>query len=284
MQKWTPGLALGGGGSCWRKLPAWRRTLSKTGTHGERGSDFKRGALPLAQGSESTEPAPGPRALSGLGLAQAGQLVAEEPRLLRPPWRSPLHSSGGLRSRGTPEALCQSRCPQSPGGDTGGSGLASVCPSNKPHLHTVCCLRLGRRGGRWLWCGQCPRLSPGRVGGLVSPVIIADDPQPSYQLSLMRETRVPSLDQEDSPVWGHGNPLQYSWLENPMDRGAWRATVQGSQSRTRVNRSTQQALGRSESCSGGSHWTPDSADGRSKAQRLCGYSGVTQLVRGGPGT
>ena len=26
---------------------------------------------------------------------------------------------------------------------------------------------------------------------------------------------------------GHGNPLQYSWLENPMDRGAWRATVHG---------------------------------------------------------
>ena len=24
---------------------------------------------------------------------------------------------------------------------------------------------------------------------------------------------------------GHGNPLQYSCLENPMDRGAWRATV-----------------------------------------------------------
>ena len=26
---------------------------------------------------------------------------------------------------------------------------------------------------------------------------------------------------------GHGNPLQYSWLENPMDRGAWQATVHG---------------------------------------------------------
>ena len=26
---------------------------------------------------------------------------------------------------------------------------------------------------------------------------------------------------------GHGNPLQYSFLENPMDRGAWRATVHG---------------------------------------------------------
>ena len=24
-----------------------------------------------------------------------------------------------------------------------------------------------------------------------------------------------------SPGGGHGNPLQDSWLENPMDRGAW---------------------------------------------------------------
>ena len=30
-----------------------------------------------------------------------------------------------------------------------------------------------------------------------------------------------------SPGGGHGNPLQYSCLENPMDRGAWRATVYG---------------------------------------------------------
>ena len=27
------------------------------------------------------------------------------------------------------------------------------------------------------------------------------------------------------PGGGHGNPLQYSCLENPMDRGAWWATV-----------------------------------------------------------
>ena len=26
---------------------------------------------------------------------------------------------------------------------------------------------------------------------------------------------------------GHGNPLQYSCLENPMDKGAWRASVDG---------------------------------------------------------
>ena len=30
-----------------------------------------------------------------------------------------------------------------------------------------------------------------------------------------------------NPGGGHGNPLQYSCLENPMDRGAWRATVHG---------------------------------------------------------
>ena len=30
-----------------------------------------------------------------------------------------------------------------------------------------------------------------------------------------------------SPGEGNGNPLQYFWPENPMDRGAWRATVPG---------------------------------------------------------
>ena len=34
---------------------------------------------------------------------------------------------------------------------------------------------------------------------------------------------------------GNGNPLQYSCLENPMDRGAWRATVHGvAKSQTRL--------------------------------------------------
>ena len=30
-----------------------------------------------------------------------------------------------------------------------------------------------------------------------------------------------------SPGGGTGNPLQYSFLENSMDRGAWQATVHG---------------------------------------------------------
>ena len=29
------------------------------------------------------------------------------------------------------------------------------------------------------------------------------------------------------PTKGNGNPLQYSLLENPMDREAWQATVHG---------------------------------------------------------
>ena len=36
---------------------------------------------------------------------------------------------------------------------------------------------------------------------------------------------IPGL--ERSPGEGNGNPLQYSCLENPMERGNWRATVHG---------------------------------------------------------
>ena len=43
----------------------------------------------------------------------------------------------------------------------------------------------------------------------------------------MRETQVQSLGLEDSPGGGHGNPLQYSCLENSTDRRTWRATVLG---------------------------------------------------------
>ena len=39
-----------------------------------------------------------------------------------------------------------------------------------------------------------------------------------------------------SPREGNGNPLQYSCLENPMDRGAWEATVHGvTKSRTQLS-------------------------------------------------
>ena len=39
-----------------------------------------------------------------------------------------------------------------------------------------------------------------------------------------------------SPREGNGNPLQYSCLENSMDRGAWRATVHGvTENRTQLS-------------------------------------------------
>ena len=54
---------------------------------------------------------------------------------------------------------------------------------------------------------------------------------------------VQSLGQEDAPGGGHGNPLQYSCLENPMDRGAWWATVHRvAQSQTWLKRLSSHAL------------------------------------------
>ena len=46
-------------------------------------------------------------------------------------------------------------------------------------------------------------------------------------LPAMWETQVQSLGREDPFGEGNGNPLQYSFLENSMERGAWRATVPG---------------------------------------------------------
>ena len=52
----------------------------------------------------------------------------------------------------------------------------------------------------------------------------------------MQETEVRSLGWEDSRGVRSGNALQHSCLENPMDREAWRATVQGvTESQTRLS-------------------------------------------------
>ena len=70
-------------------------------------------------------------------------------------------------------------------------------------------------------------------------------------LPAMRRTQVQFLGREDplekedpgsipgsgrSPGEGNGNPLQYSCLENPTDRGAWWVTVHGpAKSQTRLS-------------------------------------------------
>ena len=48
-------------------------------------------------------------------------------------------------------------------------------------------------------------------------------------LPAVQKTGVRSLGQDDPLEEGLAMALQYSCLENPMDRGTWQATVMGSQ-------------------------------------------------------
>ena len=61
----------------------------------------------------------------------------------------------------------------------------------------------------------------------IEPMSPADSLPLSHQGSPLRGVQLGE---------GNGNPLQYSCLENPMDRGAWWATVHGvTKSRTRLS-------------------------------------------------
>ena len=60
-------------------------------------------------------------------------------------------------------------------------------------------------------------------------------------LPAMRETWARSLGWDDPLEGGHGNPLQYSCLKNPMDRGAWQ--VHGvPKSQTRLKDEAQHSI------------------------------------------
>ena len=54
----------------------------------------------------------------------------------------------------------------------------------------------------------------------------------------VKETDTPGLGR--SPAEGNGNPLQYSCLGNPTDRGAWWATVHGVAKKVGLNLETKQ--------------------------------------------
>ena len=56
--------------------------------------------------------------------------------------------------------------------------------------------------------------------GISSSAVIKNSP-------AMQEMWVQVPESGRSPGEGNGNPLQYSCLENPMDRGVWRAAVHG---------------------------------------------------------
>ena len=56
----------------------------------------------------------------------------------------------------------------------------------------------------------------------MTPALVVKNP-PANAGEIRDVDLIPALGR--SPGGGHGSPLQYSCLENPMDRGAWRATV-----------------------------------------------------------
>ena len=73
---------------------------------------------------------------------------------------------------------------------------------------------------------QIYTITGGSPGGLVGKESACDADQ---------ETQVRSLGGEDPLEEENGNPLQYSCLEDPMDRGAWQATVhRAAKSQTRL--------------------------------------------------
>ena len=91
---------------------------------------------------------------------------------------------------------------------------------------------LGRRGKDEYWI---PTVCKG-----FQAVLVVQNP-PANAVDVRDVGSIPGWGR--SPRGGHGNPLQYSCLENPMDRGAWRATVHRvTKSRTRLKQLTTRAL------------------------------------------
>ena len=88
----------------------------------------------------------------------------------------------------------------------------------------------------FLWCCPAPSSGSGiwqelinicwNVCEIIGASVVA---QMVKNLPVMQKTQVQSLGREDPPGGGHGNPPQYSCLENSMDRGTWQATVHRSQ-------------------------------------------------------
>jgi len=63
-----------------------------------------------------------------------------------------------------------------------------------------------------------------------SQVVLVGKNTPGNTGDIRGVTWIPGL--ERSPGGRYGNPLQYSCLENPMDRGVWQAAVHGVADRT----------------------------------------------------
>ena len=77
---------------------------------------------------------------------------------------------------------------------------------------------------RWTFVSKVERSRCRYIGGWVSQVELVVKNLPAKAGDIREVGLIPGS--RRSPGGGHGNPLSYSCLENPMDRGAWQATVQ----------------------------------------------------------
>ena len=66
------------------------------------------------------------------------------------------------------------------------------------------------------------------AGGFLTSWATREAPKTEYILSIMNYSELKKHLVRHYGE-GNGNPLQYSWLDNPMDRGAWQATIHRSQ-------------------------------------------------------
>ena len=75
------------------------------------------------------------------------------------------------------------------------------------------------------WCllKKKKTIYTGNIYKWVSQVVLVVKNLPANAGDVRDTGSIPGL--ERSPGGGHDNPFQYSCLENPMDRGAWWATV-----------------------------------------------------------
>ena len=87
----------------------------------------------------------------------------------------------------------------------------------------------------WMWAGPCSRATRDCIKS--SRLVVKNLPA-----NVRDAGSTPGSGR--SPGGGHGHPLQYSCLENPVDGGAWRATVRGvAKSQTQLSTGTEQNPG-----------------------------------------
>ena len=79
------------------------------------------------------------------------------------------------------------------------------------------------------------------------------------------------------PGGGHGNPLQYSCLENPVDRGVWRATVRRvAKSQTQLSDRALTHVPDSLPCKG----SPSSGSSQALKKFPCAHTCGTETLHG----